>query len=471
MKRLNASGLALAILLAGCSTYDGPVGTARATITQVPSGVACVQIIAAGGRTVTFNADVMPGSSSQLMLDNLPVGNVTFTGFAFANSCATSAGTKPSWASVPTLATILPGQITDVSLKLDQVGAANVGVDFNTDGGTTPALCGNGVRESGEQCDDGNAVNLDGCDSHCLFEQEQRVNSLQMQFTTDTFCTANALGTAIVGQAQSNVQSSYASGVSGGSLNMGFKFIGLSDLSGSSSPMLQLGNLSGMPATPPMGVTYNGNSDLDWWYASDASLLDVARNPQQTLGGSIAAGVLTAGPGSLRLPLGIGNNGPVNVSGLRLRGNVGGVSVPGASASGVTPGHVAGEHLDPMLSSFASITNGQLCGNMSARSLSILQTPPGLICSNPIGTSLLDLVVAGCTVVFQQVRPTPIADQVDPAAPILGTGAPYRFNADGSGHVIGCSDQSGMPVELNACLGAAAYSASFRFTTDRVIFK
>src|SRR5207302_1979442 len=36
--------------------------------------------------------------------------------------------------------------------------------------------CGDGVRAPGskEQCDDGNTTNLDGCDSQCRFEQNQR---------------------------------------------------------------------------------------------------------------------------------------------------------------------------------------------------------------------------------------------------------------------------------------------------------
>src|SRR5206468_2039261 len=32
-------------------------------------------------------------------------------------------------------------------------------------------ICGDGFRETGEQCDDANLVNMDGCDAACKFEQ------------------------------------------------------------------------------------------------------------------------------------------------------------------------------------------------------------------------------------------------------------------------------------------------------------
>src|SRR5260221_623272 len=51
-----------------------------------------------------------------------------------------------------------------------------------------PDVCGDGARTGAEQCDDGNVVNLDGCDSACRFEQSHRANALTMQFATDTNC-------------------------------------------------------------------------------------------------------------------------------------------------------------------------------------------------------------------------------------------------------------------------------------------
>jgi cysteine-rich repeat protein len=34
--------------------------------------------------------------------------------------------------------------------------------------------CGNGIREAGEQCDDGNITSLDGCESMCIVEEDYR---------------------------------------------------------------------------------------------------------------------------------------------------------------------------------------------------------------------------------------------------------------------------------------------------------
>lgn len=41
---------------------------------------------------------------------------------------------------------------------------------FTTTGGTTTPVCGNNTTEAGEQCDDGNTTNGDGCSSTCQTE-------------------------------------------------------------------------------------------------------------------------------------------------------------------------------------------------------------------------------------------------------------------------------------------------------------
>ena len=72
---------------------------------------------------------------------------------------------------------------------------------FDTSACTT--ICGNGVREGSEQCDDGNTANGDGCSSTCTTEVEcpasgicSSVEDLFARLTQDqriTLCTANGI--------------------------------------------------------------------------------------------------------------------------------------------------------------------------------------------------------------------------------------------------------------------------------------
>jgi hypothetical protein len=131
-----------AMLLAACSTEEGPVGEATATITQVPTGVACIQIQVVGTRTVTKNVDVMPAQSSVVPLPGLPVGADTFSATAFAAPCPMIGGAIANWASDPVVAVVSAGAVVSVTLPMHGVGNANVGVDFPGDGGSPIDLSG-----------------------------------------------------------------------------------------------------------------------------------------------------------------------------------------------------------------------------------------------------------------------------------------------------------------------------------------
>ena len=491
MKRSCFFGFTLLVAVAGagCSLThdDGPVGTARANISVVPANVACVQIIAAAGRTVTFNADVTPGQSAQLTLDNLPVGNVTFTGFAFPTSCAMSAGATPDWASAPTIGTILAGQVTDIALTLEPVGGAAVGVTFDSDGGSDAGIvdmgppspdlaqptpvCGNGIREGFEQCDDGNTTNLDGCDATCQFEQNQRFTTLQQLAAPDSTCTANVLGSALNPSALPLLNSSMNGAIANGTLNAGFQLV-LGDLAGQNGQVL-LGNLTGTPVAAPAGVNYSGANDLDWWYTTASTSINAGRVPLEQLNGSVASGALTAS-GTETLPLGLLNFAPLSAT-VTMHGTIG-ASNPPTVSSGGPPGHLAGEHLDPMLTSFASM-HGELCVTLPASSLATTPiasefTSGPTQCQNPIGSTMLDLIVDGCSTTGfgQAITAQPTPDQI----PLLGALPglpPYKFGTDATGHVSSCTDAVGVPMPLPICLNVLGYSSAYTFTADRVIFK
>jgi cysteine-rich repeat protein len=348
----------------------------------------------------------------------------------------------------------------------------------NCDATCHSIVCGDGIRQSTEECDDGNVVNLDGCDATCHFEQDHRANSVTMQFSTDALCAKNALGGAIASVAQNNLQTSLTTGVTSGATTIMFRFLGLTDLSGTNQASVQLGALGGAPVT---GAGYNGNSDKEWWYTTDANSIDALRNPKSALAGSIVAKLLNAS-GTMDLALTIaGSLAQLHLSNAKVRANIGNTSVPTLSSNAATPGHLASEHLNPVLASFDAMNNGELCGNISAASLATVPAPAALIagggttaCSEGYTAQnhLLDILVGGCHVILGLTAITSTQpDQVDPAAPVAGAGAPYTLVANASHVVTSCKDRNNATVTLQTCLAAAAYSSFFKFTSDRVIAK
>ncbi|MDI1476522.1 DUF4215 domain-containing protein [Polyangium sp. y55x31] len=349
------------------------------------------------------------------------------------------------------------------------------------------SVCGNGVRDAGEHCDDSNTKNLDGCDSACKFEQVQRATWLQMQFGTEApFCTANRLGSAISAAAQGQLQTSLDDGVKNGSISILFKTLGLSDLSGTADPTVEIGVITGGPVLP-MGAMYDGTADLDWWYTIAPLSIDANRNPIDKLPGFISANTLTAGPGKLSIGINFaGTPAALKMSNARLTASIGAVSTP-LTSSGNTPGHLASEHLDPALQTYASTGQpngggaGKLCGNVSAISLDQVPVPAELAAGGTIAcdqgytaqNSLLDVLVSGCTVFgFVNVISTIQPDQADPNAPVAGAGGPYTLTTNAMTKAVnGCRDMNNQTVDLNTCLGAAAYSSFFKFATGRVIAK
>ena len=345
--------------------------------------------------------------------------------------------------------------------------------------GSAP-VCGNGTREAGENCDDGNLTNLDGCSETCRFEQIHRAIYFKMQFVTSVFCPANRLGSAFASTAQSPVQAAIDSTVNDGSFSLLLASIGPHDLSGTNDPGFQLGFLTGTPILPAGSPPYNGNSDLDWWYAPDPTSIDGSRHPLYALNASISATVLNAGPGSVVIPPILGT-GYLRLSNTRLTMTTNASSAPTISSGSTPPGHLVTENLDPALTSYASASqvtptgSGQLCGNIAA--VSLAQTPiPGSIlayCAQYTAqNSMLDLIVGGCTYLglIQIIIPRQ-PDTDDPTVAPVGAGPPYSFTENASHVVTACRDHNNVNVTLTDCLNDAAYSSFFRLATDRVIAK
>jgi len=355
-----------------------------------------------------------------------------------------------------------------------------------TAGTVRAQICGNHIREAGEQCDDPNNTNLDGCSATCSFEQIQRINYFKLQTASDTFCTSNAFGGAITSTGLSSFQASIDSALADGSQSLLLEFLGLDDLSGTSDANLQLGVLNATPQSP--NGSYDGTSDLDWWYAVDPLTIDASRNPLETLSASIAAQELSAGPGTVTLNLILaGAPAVLSISSARLQTSIGTSSTPMSYVYGsdTDRGHLYAENLDPLLQSFESMGQptttgaGKMCGNISAQSLSLVPVPAAMAaggstaCSqnySASSNSMLDVLVGGCTVLgfFVVITPTQ-PDQVDPAMPVAGAGGPYQLSENSQHQVTTCRDKNNTVVTLSTCLAAAAYSSFFKFTTDRVI--
>jgi cysteine-rich repeat protein len=331
--------------------------------------------------------------------------------------------------------------------------------------GASAQVCGNGVREGAEQCDDGNLRSSDACSGGCRVELAQRVNSLAMVFTTNATCPQNRFGSAFVSSlARDQINNALAAGVQDGSISLVIPFDPLGASILNTTPVL------------PGATAYDGNNDLDWWYRVSFADLDADGVPLQHLPSSSAGGMLTVGPGSADLGLNIGGSPTVLSASSILFTATFGANQPLTLSSGLPPGHLPSENMAPSLTGPGSLTGGAMCANVSAESLSTTPISPQFAtggstpCSQgySASSSLLDVVVGGCNFIIQLIQPTQ-PDTSDPDAPVAGTGAPYTLSANAQRHVDTCRDSSNAIVPLADCLRAAAYSTSFTLTTDRVI--
>jgi hypothetical protein len=138
---------AVAMTTMGCGRHAGSsdpndggveqVGGVQLLISSVPFNVGCVVINDAASRAISNSFTVTAGKSARLTIGNLPAGNNSFDAFAYPGACPVAAGSTATWATLSsTTVNILPGTITNLQLTLEQVGGANIGLQFG-DGGAT----------------------------------------------------------------------------------------------------------------------------------------------------------------------------------------------------------------------------------------------------------------------------------------------------------------------------------------------
>lgn len=144
-------GLAL-MLTAGCSNGGSDTAGTAADASTSPSGEAATH--APTEATHTTSATMTDGQGT---VASTPSGTADTTG---TDSAADTAGTADI------TATLTDGPDTRSTTSLDSDGAATSGGGETT--GLVPGVCGDGVHNLGEACDDGDFDNTDECTEYCL---------------------------------------------------------------------------------------------------------------------------------------------------------------------------------------------------------------------------------------------------------------------------------------------------------------
>ncbi len=152
--RLAAALALLALSVgAGCdndqSATPEETGQVMLSVGEIPDGVTCVRVTAAGEfRSVVSDFVVAPGETLSEALTGLPVGSVVFSANAYAAACTSvTKSTIPMWISDSKTVNLVQGRSSSVTLTLYKNGRAKVTVEFadQEDGGTDSGAAGDSV--------------------------------------------------------------------------------------------------------------------------------------------------------------------------------------------------------------------------------------------------------------------------------------------------------------------------------------
>ena len=328
-------------------------------------------------------------------------------------------------------------------------------------------VCGDGVVEGVEQCDDGDVYPLDGCDPSCRYEQVQRLTALSLQGSTGpVVCEpgTNQLGGAFSATGLGTLNASLQDAMDAGDLTLLLDLLDLDDSTGTADAALEVAALGG---DADSGDPSPGG--LDAWYVAAEDLLDADDRPLQSLTPtSIASSELVAGPGHASLPF---TGGELSMRDVILAAQVNAAtSLPTEPPSNFAPGFVAFESLDA-----ADASHG-LCGNVTVGSLALVPVPEAFtsglgMCESCAASrvytscgagpvteschSLLDVLVGGCQVFGCLVT------VIDPTQPDVGVdlNPPNTLIFEPSGGGID---------KVSVVEPDDAYSSWFQFTSERV---
>jgi cysteine-rich repeat protein len=320
--------------------------------------------------------------------------------------------------------------------------------------------CGNFTVEGVEQCDDGNFVNLDGCDSRCRYEHLYRLSRLALQpSAAPSWCgSANRLGRAF-GTTTGPLNDTIAAQITSNAMLLGLWLLDANVPPVQPDPELSVG-VVGLTTDTRSPVTA---STRDAWFRVPAAWLFGSGPAYRFSPGRLRDELLRAGPANVSMPF-LGTT--LNLRAALLRARFGAES----STPNEPPLRIA-EGLTTPNELLGSDSEVGLCGEVTVASLARVPIPafftsgPGA-CSDscagsrayvacPGGTvtascnSMLDLLVSGCAAGGACAFPLVDAIQPDRGA---GGGVPRVLVAD---------EETG---KVEVAEPNDAYSAYFHFT-------
>jgi cysteine-rich repeat protein len=325
--------------------------------------------------------------------------------------------------------------------------------------GTVSALCGNGTLDPGEQCDDGNSYDLDGCDSGCNYEVVTRMSTLSIATTAGpAFCVhkGNALGSKALNALAVSVvlNPALTTAVNGATVNVLTEFVGLSDPTGTSATGFDIGVVDAI--LDPAKGAWPGNNPTDWWFLADPSVVNMGQPTGKLTNGKLVNHALTAGPNTVSLTISLsGTPADLTLNNASIAGTVGNATnTPAPPPAKIEAGLMVLETIT------ANGTNQGLCGDITVGSLKAIAVPAALIqggsnaCTEnyTAANSLLDVLVVGCKVTSPLSLTAVNATQPD----VPGSGTTVTHLTAGAGNIV--------TVPAN---DTDAYSSYFQFVTTR----
>jgi cysteine-rich repeat protein len=337
--------------------------------------------------------------------------------------------------------------------------------------------CGDGVLQTGEQCDDGDRYNLDGCDSACNYETVARITDLDIkQGMAPAMCVhrTNRFGAAINGLALGTLNTALSDGISAGTTNILIDILGLDDLTGAADTAFTMG-VVGAACDPAGGACPRMGNPRDGWFIVNHTGLDTMGHSTSTIMGALAGRALTtSGSPTVSFPFTLGTS-----SLLLTMDNVHVIAATGTATSRPAPPPASLRAGLMVFETIGGAGGGQgICGDVSVASLAAIPVPDILAMGGtnacgacggagartytscgtgpvtPACNTLLDVFVGGCQVsniiCVQAIMPT----QPDVAV----TGTPRTLTLGTGNHVM-ASQLAG---------NTDSYSSWFSFTANRV---